>query len=92
MVIADLRVEKVDGYLIASDLPASRLASSVNSPRKNSWKSIPEQCFRKVLRVFMHVEGSKNPTVDFKCDEGLKKIEICEVIDIEEMTWTQSMD
>ncbi|KAL1535834.1 DNA helicase [Salvia divinorum] len=42
------------------------------------------------ITSFRDSQGSKSPTVDFKCDEeGLKKVKICEVIDIEEMVWGQ---
>ncbi|KAL6559283.1 hypothetical protein OROGR_004400 [Orobanche gracilis] len=39
------------------------------------------------ISSFRDSEGSRSPNVDFKCDEGLKKIKISEVIDIEEMAW-----
>ncbi|KAL0429394.1 UNVERIFIED_CONTAM: DNA replication ATP-dependent helicase/nuclease JHS1 [Sesamum radiatum] len=32
-------------------------------------------------------KASKGPSIDFKCEEGLKEIKISEVIDIEEMAW-----
>ncbi|KAH6793808.1 DNA replication helicase [Perilla frutescens var. hirtella] len=38
------------------------------------------------ISTFRDSQGSKSPPVDFK-NEGLKKIKICEVIDIEEMAW-----
>ncbi|XP_057807552.1 DNA replication ATP-dependent helicase/nuclease JHS1 isoform X2 [Salvia miltiorrhiza] len=41
------------------------------------------------ISSFRDSQDSKSPTVDFKCDEGLKKVKICEVIDIEEMAWGQ---
>ncbi|XP_047955543.1 DNA replication ATP-dependent helicase/nuclease JHS1 [Salvia hispanica] len=41
------------------------------------------------ISSFRDSQGSKSPTVDFNSDEGLKKVKICEVIDIEEMVWGQ---
>ncbi|KAL2536685.1 DNA replication helicase [Forsythia ovata] len=39
------------------------------------------------ISSFRDSQDSKSPSIDFKCDEGLKKIKISEVIDIEEMAW-----
>lgn len=39
------------------------------------------------ISCFRDSQGSKIPSIDFKCDEGLKKVKISEVIDIEEMAW-----
>ncbi|KAK6140588.1 hypothetical protein DH2020_025671 [Rehmannia glutinosa] len=53
------------------------------------WKTLIE-AIPKILNwisSFRDSEGSKIPSIDFKCDEGLKKIKISEVIDIEEMAW-----
>ncbi|XP_073037531.1 DNA replication ATP-dependent helicase/nuclease JHS1 isoform X4 [Primulina eburnea] len=36
---------------------------------------------------FRDSQGSQIPSINFKCDEGLKKVKISEVIDIEEMAW-----
>ncbi|KAI3444863.1 hypothetical protein Pfo_001528 [Paulownia fortunei] len=53
------------------------------------WKTLIE-AIPKILNwisSFRDSQGSKSPSIDFKCDEGLKKIKISEVIDIEEMAW-----
>ncbi|CAI9781645.1 unnamed protein product [Fraxinus pennsylvanica] len=39
------------------------------------------------ISSFRDSQDFKSPSIDFKCDEGLKKIKISEVIDIEEMAW-----
>ncbi|KAL8500568.1 hypothetical protein ACS0TY_020227 [Phlomoides rotata] len=39
------------------------------------------------ISSFRDSQGSKSPSIEFKGDEGLKKIQISEVIDIEEMAW-----
>ncbi|XP_073140812.1 DNA replication ATP-dependent helicase/nuclease JHS1 isoform X2 [Henckelia pumila] len=39
------------------------------------------------ISCFRDSQGSKIPSINFKCDKGLKKVKISEVIDIEEMAW-----
>ncbi|KAM7512220.1 hypothetical protein LguiB_011095 [Lonicera macranthoides] len=39
------------------------------------------------ILVFRDSQGSKIPNVDFGSDDGLKKVKISEVVDIEEMAW-----
>ncbi|CAA0842768.1 DNA replication helicase- putative [Striga hermonthica] len=56
---------------------------------KDIWKTLIG-AIPKILNwisSFRDSEGSTSPSIDFKCDEGLKKIKISEVIDIEEMAW-----
>ncbi|KAL3613640.1 hypothetical protein CASFOL_041714 [Castilleja foliolosa] len=65
----------------------SLYACGVNE--NDTWKTLID-AIPKILNwisYFRDSEGSRNPSVDFKCDEGLKKIKISEVIDIEEMAW-----
>ncbi|XP_051146312.1 DNA replication ATP-dependent helicase/nuclease JHS1 [Andrographis paniculata] len=55
----------------------------------DAWKILIE-AIPKILNwisYFRGSQGSKNPSIDFKCEEGLKRIQISEVIDIEEMAW-----
>ncbi|GFP90454.1 DNA replication ATP-dependent helicase/nuclease dna2 [Phtheirospermum japonicum] len=65
----------------------SLYACGVNE--NDAWKTLIE-AIPKILNwisSFRDSEGSRNPSVDFKSDEELKKIKISEVIDIEEMAW-----
>ncbi|XP_028798856.1 DNA replication ATP-dependent helicase/nuclease DNA2 isoform X2 [Neltuma alba] len=39
------------------------------------------------IKLFKNSEEKKDAYVDFGCDNGIKKVEISEVIDIEEMAW-----
>ncbi|KZV43646.1 hypothetical protein F511_00197 [Dorcoceras hygrometricum] len=39
------------------------------------------------ISCFRDSQGFKIPSINFKCDDGLKKVQISEVIDIEEMAW-----
>ncbi|EYU40306.1 hypothetical protein MIMGU_mgv1a000280mg [Erythranthe guttata] len=65
----------------------SLYACGVNE--NDTWKTLIE-AIPKILNwisSFRDSQGSKTPSVDFKSDEGMKKIRISEVIDIEEMAW-----
>ncbi|KAL7120847.1 hypothetical protein ACP275_02G147300 [Erythranthe tilingii] len=65
----------------------SLYACGVNE--NDTWKTLIE-AIPKILNwisSFRDSQGSKSPSIDFKSDEGMKKIRISEVIDIEEMAW-----
>ncbi|PIN12593.1 DNA replication helicase [Handroanthus impetiginosus] len=66
-----------------------RILSIALLSENDIWRTLVEAIPKLLnwISSFRDSQDSKSPSIDFKCAEGLKKIKISEVIDIEEMAW-----
>nr|XP_016503533.1 PREDICTED: DNA replication ATP-dependent helicase/nuclease DNA2 isoform X3 [Nicotiana tabacum] len=56
-----------------------------NDTHKTLIEAIPK--LLNWIRSFQYSEVSEGPSIDFGSEDGVKKIKVCEVLDIEEMAW-----